>query len=144
MKLNKIPLADTPAFSPFREAAWLGYKHTIPQAIEGALDAIKQKPIMAGAGGSGRKFRQHAEDKEDHEHFWTQMIEEIERVEEEQGLSKRMVKGGHGVPLSGSYTSSFGNPFPVLRFSSPRRLLQLAILCRNRPRYASPELQGCP
>jgi saccharopepsin len=113
MKLNKIPLADTPAFSPSREAAWLGYKHTIPQAIEGALDAIKQKPIMAGAGGHGRKFRQHSQDKEDHEHFWIQMIEEIERVEEEQGLSKRMVKGGHGVPLSGMYTSSFGPPFPI-------------------------------
>jgi saccharopepsin len=55
---------------------------------------------MGGAGGSGRKFRQHGDDKQDHERFWAQMIEEIERVEEEQGLSKRMVKGGHGVPLS--------------------------------------------
>ncbi|KAJ9100088.1 aspartic proteinase precursor [Naganishia cerealis] len=100
MKLNKIPLADTPAFSPSREAAWLGYKHTIPQHLEGLLtDVIKQKPL-GGSGGEGRKFR-HIEDKEDHERFWVQMIQEIEAVEEKEGLSKRMIKkGGHGVPLS--------------------------------------------
>ncbi|KAJ9109262.1 aspartic proteinase precursor [Naganishia friedmannii] len=100
MKLNKIPLADTPAFSPSREAAWLGYKHTIPQHLEGVLnEAIKQKPL-GGSGGQGRKFR-HAEDKEDHERFWAQMIQEIEAVEEEAGLSTKMIKkGGHGVPLS--------------------------------------------
>jgi hypothetical protein len=103
MKLNKIPLADTPAFSPSREAAWLGYKHTIPQHLEGVLnEAIKQKPL-GGSGGEGRKFR-HVEDKEDHERFWAQMIQDIEAVEEEAGLSTRMIKkGGHGVPLSGQY-----------------------------------------
>ena len=143
MKLNKIPLADTAAFSPSREAAWLGYKHTIPQAIEGALDAIKQKPL-GGSGGHGRKFR-HVQDKEEHELFWTQMFEEIERVEGEQGLGKRMVKGGgHGVPLSGSYHSPFLDQFRRRLHTFTPRLLQLAVLRRDRPRYAPAELQSCP
>lgn len=109
MKLKKLPLTETSLLpdashvrpSPEQEAEFLRHKH-LGLAHEES-ETFGQKPLM-GFGGSGRKFHhQNSEheglDDEERERFWAQMIGE-------GGNEKRMLKGGHGVPLSGERSSS--------------------------------------
>lgn len=74
------------------EAEFLKHKHLGFQTPEW-LDSIGQKPLM-GFGGEGRKMPSLSEvDEEAREKFWAMMMGENHN-------QKRMVKGGHGVPLS--------------------------------------------
>ncbi len=106
MKLKKLPLTETSLLpdgshlrpSPEQEAEFLRYKH-LGLAHEDS-ETFGQKPLM-GFGGSGRKLQHHKDGKhshgfedEDKDLFWAQMSGK-------GGNEKRMLKGGHGVPLSG-------------------------------------------
>ena len=104
MKLKKLPLteqsllADASHFrpSPAQEAEFLRHKHLGLAHEESEM--FGQKPLM-GLGGTGRKGRHQKLEHEglndeERDRFWTQMIGP-------DGNEKRMLKGGHGVPLSG-------------------------------------------
>ncbi len=113
MKLQKIHSStDHRHISPHQEAAWLGYKHTQSQ-IEHLLSNINnnggdetQRPLM-GSGGAGRKFHHHGKlpkSKEENERFWTMVAEQVEENltgDQMEVIKENMIKGGHGVPLSG-------------------------------------------
>ena len=104
MKLKKLPLTEHSLLadasnlrpSPAQEAEFLRHKHLGLAHEESEM--FGQKPLM-GFGGTGRKGRHpkleyEGLNDEDRDRFWTQMIEH-------GGNEKRMLKGGHGVPLSG-------------------------------------------
>ena len=102
MKLKKLPLTETSLLadashirpSPEQEAEFLRHKHLGLAHEENQV--FGQKPLM-GLGGSGRKTHHHhheAISDEEKNMFWAQMIPEGPN-------EKRMLKGGHGVPLSG-------------------------------------------
>ena len=106
MKLKKMPLSATSLLpdasdvrpSPEQEAEWLRHKHLGASHEE----TFGQKPLM-GLGGKGRKTKSkdhHHHEKpeadEEDERYWAQMINH-------NGAQKRMLKGGHGVPLSGKW-----------------------------------------
>ena len=101
MKLKKLPLNEASLHpdasslrpSPQQEAEWLRHKHFGLSLDDGSFG---QKPF-GGFGGSGRKMPK-MEDVDDTE-YWIQMIEK----REDNG--ERILKGGHGVPLSGEYPS---------------------------------------
>jgi saccharopepsin len=102
MQLKKLPTSQTsfnPDGSDFRpspemEAEFLKHKHLGFQTPEW-LESIGQKPLM-GFGGEGRKMPSLSEvDEEAREKFWAMMMGDNQN-------QKRMVKGGHGVPLSGT------------------------------------------
>jgi saccharopepsin len=102
MKLKKLPLTEAsllPDSSNLRptaeqEAEFLRFKH-LGLTHEQAEHFNGQKPMM-GLGGKGRKTKQveHGMSDEDKDRFWAQMIPS-------GGNEKRMLKGPHGVPLSG-------------------------------------------
>lgn len=105
MKLQKIPqtanalLPDGTSLrpSPQQEAEYLRYKHL--RLVHDDSQLFGQKPMM-GFGGEGRKVHLNGGKKYEHlsddekDLFWAQMIEPRDN-------EKRMLKGGHGVPLSG-------------------------------------------
>jgi hypothetical protein len=102
MQLKKLPITQTslnPDGNDFRpspemEAEFLKHKHLGFQTPEW-LESIGQKPLM-GFGGEGRKMPSLSEvDEEAREKFWAMMMGDNHN-------QKRMVKGGHGVPLSGT------------------------------------------
>lgn len=96
MQLKKLPTTSSSLMpdsalrpSPQMEAEFLKHKH-LGLLHEESVNG--QKPL-----GLGRKVKAHKEwDDEDKDQFWAMMVDEGEA-----GLSKRMLKGGHGVPLSG-------------------------------------------
>jgi hypothetical protein len=100
MALKKLPISQTSLQpdgefrpSPEMEAEFLKHKHLGFQTPEW-LESIGQKPLM-GFGGEGRKMPSLSQvDEEAREKFWAMMTGENHN-------QKRMVKGGHGVPLSG-------------------------------------------
>ena len=100
MKLGKLPstsqsFSPAGAFvpSPAQEAEYLKHKHL---GLEHD-DSFPQKPL-GGFGGSGRpmKYKEQELTPEEEEKFWAQMVEHGDN-------QKRMLKGGHGVPLSGEF-----------------------------------------
>lgn len=103
MQLKKLPTTASSLMpgsdlrpSPQMEAEFLKHKH-LGLAHEEFFNG--QKPLGLGAGGKGRKVKESEKwNDEDKDRFWAMMIDEDE---EESGLGKRMLKGGHGVPLSG-------------------------------------------
>lgn len=106
MKLKKLPQTAESLLngaSRHMEAEYLKYKHTGAEL----LGEDYQKPLM-GFGGAGRPapskehkhHHHHHDDKHHHHHhdddeLWAQMIQPRESEHE------RILKGGHGVPLSG-------------------------------------------
>lgn len=111
MPLKKLPISQTslnPDGADFRpspemEAEFLKHKHLGFQMPEWA-DSIGQKPLM-GFGGEGRKMPSLSEvDEEARDKFWAMMMGDG------QGNQKRMVKGGHGVPLSGTLSKLLKPP----------------------------------
>lgn len=110
MKLKKMPGAASSLMdarpSPEQEAAFLRNKH-LGLPFDYFTDG--QKPLM-GFGGAGRPYRSRKGDhehkhKHHHEHaeglsdeekelLWAQMVPRGDETE-------RILKGGHGVPLSG-------------------------------------------
>ncbi len=96
MKLHKLP--QDKAIRPHHEAAWLGYKHS--GGLDKLIGAGSQRPLMGG-GGAGRKFKV-PQAQADHEDFWTMVAQQIEdELEGGHSIEANVVKGGHGVPLSG-------------------------------------------
>ena len=100
MQLKKLPISQTslnPDGNDFRpspemEAEFLKHKHLGFQTPEW-LENMGQKPLM-GFGGEGRKMPSLSEvDEEAREKFWAMMMGDNHN-------QKRMLKGGHGVPLS--------------------------------------------
>ena len=77
--------------TPEQEAAYLRAKH-----LGLNLDGNDQKPL-GGFGGRGRPMPagEMPLTEEEEKKYWAQMIRE------DTGLGKRVLKGGHGVPLSG-------------------------------------------
>lgn len=76
--------------SPEQEAEWLKHKH-----LGLSHDESFGQKSLGGFGGKGRPFANKPEMTEEEEHkFWAQMIRHGDN-------EKRMLKGGHGVPLSG-------------------------------------------
>ncbi|RXK41414.1 saccharopepsin [Tremella mesenterica] len=118
MKLKKLPLnansllPDASDFrpTPEQEAEFLRHKH-LGQAHEQAL--MGQKPLM-GFGGAGRKHKHHEHEghrvpdliDEDAERFWAQMIGQRDN-------EKRVLKGGHGVPLSDYMNAQYYAPITI-------------------------------
>lgn len=82
--------------SPEQEAAYLRAKH-----LGLSLDGNDQKPL-GGFGGRGRPAPagEMPMTEEEEKKYWAQMIRE------DTGLGKRVLKGGHGVPLSGESASA--------------------------------------
>jgi saccharopepsin len=106
MALKKLPISQTslnPDGADFRpspemEAEFLKHKHLGFQTPEW-MDSIGQKPLM-GFGGEGRKMPSLPEvDEEARDKFWAMMMGE-------NNNQKRMLKGGHGVPLSSTSNAS--------------------------------------
>ena len=136
MKLKKLPttaaslLPDGSDFqpSPEQEAEWLRHKHF------GAVhqETLGQKALM-GLGGKGRKLKDRLPDgvQKDLEEFWAQMIPNGDN-------EKRMLKGGHGVPLSGQSPVSW----PVM--CTDCRLHERSVLCSDHHWYSSTGVQGRP
>jgi hypothetical protein len=106
MKLQKIHSSPTEhQISPHQEAAWLGYKHSHSQIEDLLSNSGKQHPLM-GSGGAGRKFRgSMPKSKEESERFWTMVAEQVD-VDNLEAIKENMIKGGHGVPLSGQFCFS--------------------------------------
>ena len=101
MKLKKLSQEESllhvdPAglrFNPQQEAEWLRHKH-MGLAHEDA--SMPQKPL-GGIRGGDRLARPGKEDSDEDEKFWIQMLDPRDQAAEQE----RMLKGGHGVPLSG-------------------------------------------
>jgi saccharopepsin len=100
MQLKKLPLTESslnPDSShlrptPEQEAEYLRHKYL---GLQHSGD--EQRPL-GGFGGAGRPAKHIPEMHEDDmDKFWAQMIPK--RGDNE----KRMLKGGHGVPLSSEY-----------------------------------------
>lgn len=86
MSLKKMDTAAsfTENFSPSHEAAWLMHKH-----VGGLFDqAVGQ--VTFGKRRTSDKAPKLTE--EDVEHYWAQMVE--------NGGDRKVLTGGHGVPLS--------------------------------------------
>jgi saccharopepsin len=96
MQLKKLPTTSSSLMpnsdlrpSPQMEAEFLKHKH-LGLLHEDSING--QKPL-----GLGRKVKGHKKwDDDDKDLFWAMMQDD-----QEGGMEKRMVKGGHGVPLSG-------------------------------------------
>jgi saccharopepsin len=110
MQLKKLPISQTslnPDGSDFRpspemEAEFLKHKHLGFQTPEW-LENMGQKPLM-GFGGEGRKMPSLSEvDEEAREKFWAMMMGDNHN-------QKRMLKGGHGVPLSSELIDLYNVP----------------------------------
>jgi saccharopepsin len=135
MKLKKLPLTETSLLpdasnlrpSPEQEAEFLRHKHLGLAHEEAEFNG--QKPMM-GFGGKGRKTKgsQHQGlSDEDKDLFWAQMVDRT-------GNEKRMLKGPHGVPLSGELICSIG---------AEVRLHERSILRPYHHRYTTSGVQGC-
>ena len=138
MKLKKLP-ADENAFHPdgshFRptpqqEAEYLRHKHL---GLE--HESPFQKPLM-GFGGEGRPMHPQVPEmsEEDRDKFWAQFVPRGDN-------EKRMLKGGHGVPLSGELMTQ---PVVSNTFDSPSacRLHERSVLRANHHRYSPTGIQG--
>ncbi|ORX36348.1 aspartic peptidase domain-containing protein [Kockovaella imperatae] len=103
MKLEKLVstesslMADGGRISPELEAEWLRHKH-----LGLAGDFNGQKAF----GGIGRKVSQAAEKVIDEAEYWIQMVEKRDNEE-------RMMKGGHGVPLSDYMNAQYYAPITI-------------------------------
>jgi len=87
------------------EAEFLKHKHLGFQTPEW-LENVGQKPLM-GFGGEGRKMPSLSQvDEEAREKFWAMMVGDNHN-------QKRMVKGGHGVPLSDYMNAQYYAPITV-------------------------------
>ncbi|KAK1920970.1 aspartic peptidase domain-containing protein [Papiliotrema laurentii] len=110
-QLKKIPAhpnsfhpdASNLAPSPQQEAEWLRHKHL------GLQDALLDQRPLGGFGGKGRPAHhahQHDGMTEEEEHkFWAQMIRHRD--------SERILKGGHGVPLSDYMNAQYFAPITI-------------------------------
>ncbi|WVQ79046.1 hypothetical protein IAT38_001139 [Cryptococcus sp. DSM 104549] len=115
MKLEKhapadqfLPDASNLRPTPELEAEWLKFKHMGQEYAE-------QLPLM-GSGGAGRKFKEgkkhkhhHDKDLSDEEKmYWAQVHHGRHKHAEE-----RMLKGGHGVPLSDYMNAQYFAPIEI-------------------------------
>lgn len=112
MKLKKLPLTETSLLpdashlrpTPEQEAEFLRHKH-LGLAHEQS-EIFGQKPLM-GLGGSGRKLHNYESLSDEEKHrYWAQMVGE-------GGNEKRMLKGGHGVPLSDYMNAQYYAPISI-------------------------------
>jgi hypothetical protein len=142
MKLKKLPLTETSLLpdgshlrpSPEQEAEFLRHKHLGPAHEES--EVFGQKPMM-GFGGLGRKGHHQTQEyeglnDEEKNSFWAQMVGQ-------GGNEKRMLKGAHGVPLSGESTVTIMGDR-----TEGSRLHERAVLRTDHHRDPTSGVQGRP
>lgn len=142
--MEKVAPAAAMHKTPELEALFLKHKHLglpLNQLID--VDAFHGQKPLGGAeqpmrGGSRKHAAAHKEQSDDD--VWAMMMPHHDAEH------ARMLKGGHGVPLSGKL-SLLITIVTYLRERSgadPSRLRQRAVLCSHHGRNSSPGLQGHP
>lgn len=137
MKISKVaPAAASMHQAPELEALFLKHKHLglpLDQIVE--LNAASgQQPLGAVFDHSVRGGnRKHGHKNADNEDVRAMMMPH------EEAEHARLVKGGHGVPLSGELQRLACVPKWLIG-----RLLERAVLCADHHRYPSPGVQGRP